>query len=103
MKKIYFLQFLIIPYLAFSQTKIYLDDNISIIINKEFTKQKMSIDEVNKFIKNEKLEKILIKEKKNLENQLSYNITNRSWCYILKTRGFLVAVQCKCRIILLYE
>ncbi len=76
MKKIYFLQFLIIPYLAFSQTKIYLDDNISIIINKEFTKQKMSIDEVNKFIKNEKLEKILIKEKKNLENQLSYNITN---------------------------
>lgn len=76
MKKNLFFTILFIPYLVFSQTKIYLDDNISITIGKEFTKQKISISEINKFIENEKLEKKFIEEKKYLEKQVSYNVTN---------------------------
>lgn len=58
------------------QTKIYLDKNISIVINQEFNKKKLSINEVNKFIENEKLEKSFIKDKKYLENQDAYIITD---------------------------
>lgn len=64
------------PSFLFSQTKIFLDNNISVTIGEEFKKQKISINEVNKFLDNEKLEKKFIQQKKYLESQISYTITN---------------------------
>ncbi|WP_379963474.1 hypothetical protein [Epilithonimonas sp. UC225_85] len=76
MKKNLFLIVLFINVFCLGQTKIYLDKNISIVINQEFNKKKLSINEVNKFIENEKLEKSFIKDKKYLENQDAYIITD---------------------------
>lgn len=69
---------LLLSCLAFSQTKIYLDNDISIIIGKEFTKQKLSVDELNKFIENDKLENKFIKEKVYLESQKVYSLVNEN-------------------------
>lgn len=69
---------LLLSCLAFSQTKIYLDNDISINIGKEFTKQKLSVDELNKFIENDKLENKFIKEKVYLESQKVYSLVNEN-------------------------
>lgn len=65
-----------LPTMLFSQIKIFLDQSISITMGKEFREQNISVEELNKFIDNEKIEKFFIKEKVYLENQTSFNITN---------------------------
>lgn len=76
MKKILLLIITFLYISSFGQTKVFLDKDISVTINQEFSRKKLSVKEINDFIENDKMENLFIKEKKYLENQLIYNITS---------------------------